>query len=222
MKRQNLFSSVLLFACAAGSLFLFSMEMRPFVNPRFAELKSEGVVSQAALGHGVSSYSKEIIMKDCLQGLIVLAQSEMFDIKNAMLAEKCRLRSAQVAEKTPTDSFAWAVNALASALLGKTELLNTALVASQKVGPNEQWIARRRVEIAEMFLVSLDAAARSAHDADLTLLAGSYRGVRYLARRYVTNPDFRSRITTVVEKLPADQQRMFLANIRRAMRENET
>lgn len=222
MKLQYLFSSVLLFACAAGSLFLFSMEMRPFINPRFAELRAEGVVSATALGHGTSSYSKEIIMKDCLQGLIVLGRVEMFDIKNAVLAEKCRLRSAYVVENTPTDSFAWAVNALSSALLGKTELLNTALVASQRVGPNEQWIARRRVEIAEMFLASLDTTALTAHDRDLTLLAGSYRGVRYLARRYVTNPDFRSRITTVVEKLPAEQQRMFLANIRRAMRENET
>src|SRR6218665_1360611 len=98
-------------------------------------------------------------MKDCLQGLIVLDQSEMFDIRNAVLAEKCRLKSARIVENTPTDSFAWATNALASARLGKTELLNAALVASQQVGPNEQWIARRRVEVAEMFLVSLSTAA---------------------------------------------------------------
>lgn len=92
----------------------------------------------------------------------------------------------------------------------------SALVLSQRYGPQEQWLAEARVELVETFFERLSEAALARHTADLGLLARSGRGVRSIAQRYVSDPAFRERITEIVETLPAQEQTRFLANVRRA------
>ena len=58
--------------------------------------------------------------------------------------------------------------------------------------------------------------ARATHQRDLALLVQSQRGIATIARRYVAQPDFRERITAIVEALPQADQVRFLANVKEA------
>ena len=97
------------------------------------------------------------------------------------------------------------------------EDFDLALRNSQLTGPNEQWIARYRVNLAETYFAQLSPAARKAEEADLRLLASSERGVKLIAQRYIADPDFRARITAVVETMPGERQAAFLRSVKRAM-----
>ncbi|MDQ0318502.1 hypothetical protein QO002_000640 [Pararhizobium capsulatum DSM 1112] len=221
MKKTYIFFSVVCLALAAGSLHVLSGELEPFVAERFPDAKISGAFSADALAHGMSSYSKEMIMKDCFVGIRGYNKADIYNIKAMSAVEKCRIRASGIVKTTPTDSFAWLVRAAASIRLGKVEEFNQSVTNSQMSGPNEQWIARHRVELVENFLPQADAPTLASHTIDLGSLASSGRGVRYLAGRYISNPDFRERITAIVETLPPKEQRAFLANIKRVMREGE-
>jgi hypothetical protein len=116
----------------------------------------------------------------------------------------------------PNYALGWYAKSLFSYQLGLTENGDAALVSAQKTGHHEQWIAEGRVQLAEDHFSSLSPEAQRGHEQDLELLAQSRRGVASVAHRYVTQPDFRERITSIVEKLPPEDQTRFLNNVRRA------
>lgn len=75
---------------------------------------------------------------------------------------------------------------------------------------------RERIELAENFYGRTDAASpRPRMKSTWALMASSYRGVKVIARRYVSDPNFRARIAAVVETLPAERQRLFVGNVKR-------
>jgi hypothetical protein len=114
----------------------------------------------------------------------------------------------------PSHSYGYYIEALARFALGEADMAVAALERSQAVGPNEQWLAERRVGVAETHYAALEAYAGTGHLADLALLAQSRRGIRSIAARYVANPDFRERVTAVVETLPDEIQQRFVAVVR--------
>ena len=109
------------------------------------------------------------------------------------------------------------MRAAASVRLLERDDFNAALRQSQLTGPNEQWIARFRVNLAETYFSQLDAKTVESEAADLKLLASSERGVELIAQRYIANPDFRARITAIVENMPQDRQIVFLRNVKKSM-----
>lgn len=134
--------------------------------------------------------------------------------------EKARQNCLKEAESAtnlmPSYALGWYAKALFLYQLGQPEAGDAALVLAQQIGPHEQWIAEGRVQLAEDNINILSPSARTGHKRDLELLAQSNRGIVSIARRYVTQPDFRERITAVVEKLPPESQVRFLNNVRSA------
>ena len=168
---------------------------------------------------GLSAYSKKQILKSCHYGLT----SQLALVRPAAevrkFASECRDKAAAIVASMPTNSFGWLIIAVASGTLGDKQTMNTALVRSQAAGPREQWITELRVRLAEDNYGNLDETARSANQRDLALLAESDRGVRTIAGRYVNDPHFRERITTVVSALPNDVQKRFLWSVQKAAKE---
>jgi hypothetical protein len=134
--------------------------------------------------------------------------------------ELARLNCLETAEKAvaqmPSYALGWYSKSLFSYQLGQLQAGDFALVQAQQVGAHEQWIAEGRVQLAEDHFATLSPAALAGHQRDLALLAQSGRGVASVARRYVSQPDFRERITGIVEQLPPEDQVRFLNNVRRA------
>lgn len=220
---QRLSLSIAIALCVVGAAFgTYTLARESIVLDRY-EHDSIEEYERIASGEariGLSSYAKRQVLVSCQYGLT----SELALVRPAEQIERfavaCRNYSQAVAASMPTNSFAWLVLANASHALGDMPSMNRALELSQMSGPNEQWLAERRVALAEDNFDSLSDAARTGNTRDLAMLATSYRGVKTIATRYVTDEAFRNRITTIVSELPVEVQRRFLSSVKRAAQEN--
>lgn len=219
MRRSYLSVAAVCLLATLASAYALSKELSPFLALPVEEATNAEAFAVEDFGIGLSSYSREMVMKGCFRIVLGYTDLQLLYEPARNVVNKCRLRAAEIVERTPSDSFAWLVRASSSIRLVRIEEFNEALRNSQKTGPNEQWIAHERINLAEDFYGRTDDATKATHETDLALMASSYRGVRVIARRYVSDPNFRARITAVVETLPAQQQRLFLGNVKKAMQE---
>lgn len=201
--------------CAATAYGLLR-ELSPFLSAPIEQALTPAEFTDD-FDVGFSSYSKTLVMKDCYRIVHAYTDLDMIDEAVRRVVSTCARRAADIVAVTPTDSFAWLVRAAASVRLLARDDFNMALRQSQLTGPNEQWIARLRVNLAENHFSKLSAETRQAETADLRLLASSERGVALIAQRYVSDPAFRARITAVVETMPQDRQIVFLRNVKKSM-----
>src|SRR5690606_28801996 len=88
--------------------------------------------------------------------------------------------------------------------------MNARLWRSRITGPNELWIVMERVALSERHVGRLDDQGLAAEDADLRLMVVSSKGIRALARFYVSMAGFRERVTGIVETMPDRDQNRFL------------
>jgi hypothetical protein len=167
---------------------------------------------------GVSTASEMLVLNNCHEALGSIFAYTQPAARRHLVATNCLAIADAILARAPAHSFAWYVSALAAVELDDPEGFSFRLGRSQQTGPSEQWIAERRVDIAEDRLAALTPDVREGHDRDLVLLALSRRGVDSIARRYVRQPDFRDRITALVEQLDPEAQRRFLAYVQGAAR----
>jgi len=175
----------------------------------------------AALRHGDYHDAPSILAKRLVLDACVEATNGVYGIMQAAadrteMLEHCRDEADRIAAEVPAYAYAHYVGALAAARLGDTEGFNSRILRSQVTGANEQWVAEQRVALVEgqFDIATLEVLAR--HDADLRLLVASNRGIDSISRRYVERPDFRERITAIVETMPPEDQSRFLSRVRRA------
>jgi hypothetical protein len=202
---------------AAASGYGLRRELAPFTAKPIEQALTPSAFADEDFGYGLSSYSKTLVMKDCFRIVLAYSDIDMIDKAVRDVVSRCAARAADIVATTPTDSFAWLVRAAASVRLLANDDFNAALRQSQLTGPNEQWIARLRVDLAENYFSRLSAETIKSEAADLKLLASGHKGVAVIARRYVSDPDFRARITAIVEAMPQDRQVAFLNNVKRSM-----
>jgi len=148
-------------------------------------------------------------------GALLLPSSE-----RVRRAQWCQNLTETILETSRQNAYAWFALANFAHISGQAELLNHALEQSYATGPNEQWIAEQRVVLAEKGVAALSDAALRGHLRDMAVLTQSKRGIRAIADRYLRDPDFRGRITNIVENLPAEDQRRFLDVLKREVRHN--
>lgn len=134
------------------------------------------------------------------------------------MTENCTLLITYILASSKNNSYAWFLRAYLKNGANNQTDFNAALIKSYQTGPNEQWIAELRVLLAENAFGQLSEKAKAGHFLDLALLVQSRRGIRSIARRYVKDPDFRDRITDVVETLTDAAQRRFVSNLQREVR----
>ena len=142
--------------------------------------------------------------------LMVLSTIQFEDLR-----QKCADISQGIAERSPSFSYAWAVAARAAAVAEDWPNMNRFLQASQQTAPNEQWIGRSRFEVADTYFDQLDETTRALYDQDLAMLIKSNTGIPYIARQYVLDVDFRTRITAVLEDMSETDQRRYVSMLRR-------
>ncbi len=165
---------------------------------------------------GPSSYSKMLALKDCSYGLQPIVINIRGAENTARFAAVCLKTAAEITQTMPTNSYAWYVKAQAAVQLNDADNFRTSYLNSFLTGPHEQWITVQRVDLAENNFDKLTPDMLAAHEKDIALLALSSNGVRAIARRYVSDVNFRDRVTDIVAKLPDANQRRFLNLVRRA------
>ncbi|MGV8833382.1 MAG: hypothetical protein ACOH2N_15525 [Devosia sp.] len=167
---------------------------------------------------GLSIESENQALLDCtgaLQAMHSLAMMYRTPEQRAQLVPKCLAMSDNLAERSPSNAYAWYVGALASAQIEDWNGFNQRLAMSWRAGRIEQWIGELRVALAEGNYSRLDDITTANNALDLHMLVLSTRGVHAIAQRYVSDPGFRERITAIVETLPVEDQNRFVADVRR-------
>lgn len=195
-------------------------EMRP-QDLGFTHLDRVLAMDAVADLPALSILSQNNALLDCATALGALQSLAMMYSTaeaRAQVAPKCLAMADDIAAHSPSSAYAWYVGALASAILRDWDGLNQRLAMSWRAGPTEQWIGELRVTLAEDNYARLNAQTIAANNADLNMLVLSHLGVRAIASRYVADPDFRERITAIVEGVPPEEQARFVANVRRFAR----
>jgi len=203
--------ALLAIALVVGTLLVGALvtEAAPLFGPPSNE------TSASPEGVGLSQHSYQASLSDCIQRLDSLYWRTRPGKEREMLASACDELATRAVAAMPSFSFAWFAGASAASALGDIDQMNLSLLRSELTGPSEQWIAEARVDLSEAHRKDLDAGAARAEDADLKILAQGQSGIGSIVRRYLSDPEFRPRITSLIETLPATVQQHFLDTIQR-------
>jgi len=210
--------SVLLGFAAAATGY---SEASPIFASGFTPDEAFEALAANRIAPGPSILSMDLVLNDCFTAITSsygLAQPS--GRRNQMLSQ-CRQIAEDITARAPSYSFAWLIDAMSAVELHDIGGFNDALDKSYLMGANEEWIAALRVDVGERQFDNLEPAARTHHERDLQLLAQSSRGIARLADRYALYPDFRERITPVIESLSPLGQRMFLNAVSSAYKSHE-
>ncbi len=129
------------------------------------------------------------------------------------LVALCREVAENIAKASPNFSLAWALAADAAKHQLDWAAMNEFLFASQHSGPNEQWIARYRFQIANDVLASLTPETRKSYDQDMRLMILSNKGTPYMAQQYLLDPSFRERLGAILAEMEEFEQRRFVQTL---------
>ncbi len=200
---------------AAGAVTAYQ-EFEVFASGGLGPADRFAALRQGEYHDAPSILAKRLVLDACVEainGIYGIMQAP--EDRTGML-EHCRLEADHITAEAPTYAYAHYVGALAAAELGDTEGFNSRVLAAQITGPREQWIAEQRVALVEDEFPVAIPEVLTRHDADLRLLVTSNRGVDSISQRYVRQPDFRERITAIVETMPEADQRRFISRVRQA------
>lgn len=195
------------------------VEVRPFLGGGTDQATRYQAQVNGSVQVGLSNFSQGLVLDDCLEAVTTIFGRLQPTHERMAVLGHCLTQTRKITRLAPTNSYAWFTQALISSFNGDAAELNSSLKNSRAMGQNEQWIAELRVELAEKERSELDAANLVGHDQDLRMLVGSSRGIRAIARRYLTQQDFKQRITDLVETLDEDLQRRFVERVRAEARQ---
>lgn len=212
-RRSLVAASSLLLAVAALAGYLEAapfFSAGPTARDQFAAWRDGHVVD------GLSVGAHTVLMDSCLLALTSAYGRAQPTPDRLQVARACADRATAQTAVSPSFAYGWYVLAMASSQAGSWDTMNRALEMAQTVASREQWLAELRVALAEDNFDRLAPAALALHERDLALLVRSRRGISSIAERYVANPNFRARITDIVEQLDQDSQRAFIDAVRAA------
>lgn len=195
-------------------------EIDPYFEVRNSPAQRFATARNDVPAYGLSHKSQFLALNDCSQNISSYYGRAQPTTQRNVVLEHCGQLIKEIIAVSPANGFAWYLLAEIAAESGDTDLLNLALVQSQNLTRNEQWIAEMRIYAFEDNFKDLSPKAIAAEQDDLSLLVKSRRGVTSIASRYVSNPTFRARITHLVEKLPPEIQARFVRYVRTAANRN--
>jgi len=204
---------------AAGGAWAITLESVPLVA---GDTSVARVASWTASPPGIplSITAQNLLLVDCetvLKAPDALGMRYLDQAVRDRVPATCMSIARDITETSVTSGYGWLVAAMAAAQMGDVETMNQALRRSRAVAPSEGWIAADRLILADIHYDSLDAETRKVYEDDMQLLVQT-RGAADIARRYASHPQFRERITAVVETMPAAVQRRFVNLVGAALR----
>jgi hypothetical protein len=215
--------------CVLGSIgvalgaWAASLEMAPATLGYTSLQRVANMQSPQSLA-GLSALTGNQALLDCTNALHALQSIEaqyMSEAQRDSIVPNCERLADHIIGETPVHSYALYVRALAASTQSDWSAMNADLALSTRSGPSEQWIGEQRALLAARFLDKLEPQTVETNDSDLAMLVQSSRGVRAIAALYISNQPFREHLTQLVEKLPPEDQRRFVNNVRRAAQERQ-
>lgn len=208
---------------AVIGLWGISQEAPPF----FADSWGERTIVTAMLTdtiHPAPSIQSQLgYLFNCQVALTSLSGRAQPTSARQQIAQKCRDGADVITKASPTFSAAWQTGALAAASMEDWTGMNWRLRQSYATGRNEQWLAERRIDLAQAHTDQLDADLLPSYDRDLMLLLVMDGGRQFLAPRYHALADIRARIDPLLPALTeADRTRFLGITARLAVQRSRT
>jgi hypothetical protein len=198
-----------------GGAWAMRAELRPYLAERTGSTVRVLELANGTTATGLSILSQQQYLFDCRTAMTSIAgRTQPSNIRQALLGN-CRNASDEIVTKSPSFSIAWLTGAIAAAEAEDWQGFNERLLRSQITGANEQWIAEVRVALAEDHFTQLSDDVLAWHQLDLKMLLGSERGTHSMAQRYLSEPQFRNRITAILAGMPAEDQKRFVNRLER-------
>ncbi len=135
----------------------------------------------------------------------------------AALFDHCDALADTIVREEPLNAFAFLVKAIVAGERNDAGALNAAMAPAYDAAPYEGWLSRMRVFVGELYYDQLDEAGRARHGADLAVTLGMKLGLPQVAATYVSNPERRDGIVTVVETLDPTVQAGFVSEVQRLL-----
>lgn len=213
--------AILSLGLGLAAAFAAGLEAAPYTSAGITMPQKSRILESGEIPAGLSVASKMLLLGDCRALLKSVYGRTLRTERRRDLLQACAVIARHFTDDASSFSYAWYLGALAAAELGDVETFNRSLKMSHQTGPNEQWIGELRVDLAEDHRAMLGPATAAYHEGDLAMLVRSRRGIGAIARRYVTVPDFRGRITDIVEQMSASDQQRFLTTLQHEIRKVE-
>jgi hypothetical protein len=203
-------------ALAICGAYVLALELPPYL--RGQQTSTNRVIRSADEAPRVpfSISGQSLLLLDCRQDMWSVAAHVLPTDARTRFLENCFSASDGIARASPTFSMAWLTSAIAAVESGDAAGFSERFVRSRFTAPYETWIAEARFEVAERYLSSLNPQAVEQHEADVRMLVSSERGIDFVAERYVSDYDFRDRVTAIVSTMSDKDQRRFVRAVERA------
>lgn len=207
---------VILVGLAAGTLGTAAawQEASPFLNAGLDGAEELNALVDGSLATGLSSDTMRGYAEACLASVPRLDARFLDQDRAAALEAACSGRIGQLSDASPVNSYLWYARARLALDTGQWDELDRSLINGRASGPNEYWIASRRLVLALRARQNLGPEAVEQFNNDIRMLAQSAKGSRLLAAHYTLTPDLRPVFTDVIDTLGEDPKYMFLANVR--------
>ena len=166
----------------------------------------------------LSTNSDHYQVEACLSAITSVTGRVLPTKQRLKLLNACEDILRGIVQSSAKNSYAWFVLGYVAWEKGETDAFNMALERSYHTGPTEQWLSELRVPLAERGLSELTEETTRGHELDQSLLVKSRRGIGSIVRRYIADPLFRDRITSLVETMSQDEQQRFLRTLRGEVR----
>lgn len=166
---------------------------------------------------GLELSTQHANLVDCGTVLLSLFSPEVSTLpepSRAAILPGCNQYAARLSYDNPTQSFAYFIQATAAALEARWPDFNAQMHLSYVTAPSEQWVAEWRLNFVEAHRAHLDSSLQQWHDADMRVMASTWRGMPALSRLYSADPDFRERLVSLLETMPVSHQRRFINYVR--------
>ncbi len=214
MRLDQLVIAVCGFACAAGGVWAASLEASPFLFTQGQGRGQLDALIDGSMSPGLSGDAMEAYAQACMTSFPRLEARFLPPEQKARLVEACVDRLDGMLEASPVNAFLWFARAQLAYDMADWNKLNHSLVQAQVSGPYEFWLASRRFGLARKADAHLEPVTLEHFDKDIVMLAQSTQGSRVLAQEYVAAPQFRPRVTALIEQLSEPVQGEFLENVR--------
>jgi hypothetical protein len=163
---------------------------------------------------GLAAATQNASLLDCGKTLDRFGSPAIGLDDRAVVLSGCGAVASGISATSPTQSFAYTIEAAVAAMSEDWPRFNDRLLLSYLTAPAEQWVAEWRVNMVEKFYDELDPTLLTRHEQDLRVMAASWAGLATLTTRYNRDPDFRERILAILETMPPYDQRRFIEYLR--------
>ena len=209
---------IMAFAILVLSAFVIASESQVYL----ARLTTKTIASELLAGiapAGLSVQSKSDFFADCRTALSTVQLRARPHAQLVKAVGTCRSVADRAAANSPSMSIAWFTGAFASIIIGDVEGFNARFLRAYLSGPNEQWLAELRFDLAERNYSDLHSNLLPHYAHDLRLLLASSLAVDRVAMRYLDADDeTRQRIDQIAADLPKSVRERFgirLSDLRR-------